>query len=83
MARTKAPRLVRVPGAPFLGHVVNALLESTDGTPADPPEVRPGIHHWNPGDTITLGAGRSLRVVDVRDEVDDEPSVLVVEEMSS
>jgi hypothetical protein len=31
-------------------------LEQTDGTPADPPEVRLGVLVSNPGDTITLGA---------------------------
>jgi hypothetical protein len=40
-----------------------------------------GVYTWK-GDTIPLGAGRSLRVVDVRDQGDDEPTVLVVEDMS-
>ena len=44
-------------------------LEQPDGTPADPPQ-------------ITLGADRSLRVVDVRDQGEDEPMVLVVEDTS-
>jgi hypothetical protein len=35
-----------------------------------------------PGDWITLGAGRSLRVVDVRDLGDAEPVVLVVQDSS-
>jgi hypothetical protein len=56
-------------------------LEQTDGTPADPPEVRLGVYVWNRGDVITLGADRSLRVVDVRDQGEDEPMVLVVEDM--
>jgi hypothetical protein len=35
-------------------------LERPDGTSADPPDLRVGIYLWNPGDTITLGPGRSL-----------------------
>ena len=31
---------------------------------------------------ITLGADRSLRVVDVRDQGEDEPTVLVVEDVA-
>ena len=37
------------------------------------------VHTWKAGDTIPLGS-RSLRVVDVRDQGDDEPTVLVVED---
>jgi hypothetical protein len=48
-------------------------LEQADGTSADPPQVRLGVYVWNPGDTITLSADRSLRVVDVRD---GEPTAL-------
>ena len=55
-------------------------LEQTDGTPADPPQVRLGVCSWKGGETIHLGADRSLRVVEVRDEGDDEPVVLVVED---
>ena len=57
-------------------------LEQPDGTPADPPEVRLGVYAWNPGDTITLGANRRLRVVDVREPGEDEPTVLIVEDTS-
>lgn len=56
-------------------------LERVNGTPADPPEVRLGLYVWNPGDTLTLG-NRSLRVVDVRDQGEDEPVVLVVEDVA-
>ena len=56
-------------------------LEQPDGTPADPPEVRLCVYSWNSSDTITLGR-RSLRVVDVRDQGDDEPTVLVVEDVA-
>jgi hypothetical protein len=64
------------------GVTFTSTLERRDGTPADPPRVVLGVYSWNPGDTITLGADRSLRVVDVRDQGDDEPKVLVVENIS-
>ena len=35
-------------------------LERTDGTPADPPTYRTGVYSWRPGDTIPLGATRTL-----------------------
>ena len=53
-------------------------LERTDGTPADPATYRTGVYAWRPGDTIPLGATRTLRVVEVRR---DEPPVLVVEDL--
>jgi hypothetical protein len=40
--------------------------------------LRLGVYVWNPGDPITLGADRSLRAVDVRDQGDDEPTALVL-----
>jgi hypothetical protein len=43
--------------------------------------VRVGVYVWKRGDTITLGAGRSLRVVDVRDQGDDALTVRVVEDV--
>jgi hypothetical protein len=39
-----------------------------DGTPADP-TVTVAVPDWRPGHTIPLGAGRSLRVVEVREGV--------------
>ena len=54
-------------------------LERTDGTPADPPTLKAAVPNWRAGDTIALG-GRSLRVVDVRDDDADQPPVLVVRE---
>lgn len=54
-------------------------LTQADGTPADPPTVRVAVPNWRAGDTITVGR-RCLRVVDVRDQGEDEPMVLVVEE---
>ena len=56
-------------------------LERTDGTPADPPIHQTGVYAWRPGDTIPLGASRTLRVVQVRRDDPDEPPVLVVEDM--
>jgi len=38
-------------------------LEQVDGTPADPPTVSVSVPNMQPGDTISLGGGRSLRVV--------------------
>jgi hypothetical protein len=57
-------------------------LEHDDGTPADPPTLKAAVPNWRPGDTIPLGAGRSLRVVHVRDDDADQPPVLVVEDVA-
>jgi hypothetical protein len=53
-------------------------LEHHDGTPADPPTLHTAVPNWQAGDTIPLGADRTLRVVETR-FVDDDP-VLVVED---
>ena len=55
-------------------------LERPDGTAADPPTFRAAVPNWEPGHTIALGKGRTLRVVEVRagERMDDDP-VLVVE----
>lgn len=55
-------------------------LELVDGTPADPPTVSVSVPNMAPGDTISLDAGRSLRVVQVRADDPDENAVLVVVE---
>ncbi|HET8653605.1 MAG TPA: hypothetical protein VFM13_13675 [Gaiellaceae bacterium] len=57
-------------------------LELEDGTPADPPTFRsaPGVT-WKAGDRIPLGR-RTLRVVGVRDDDEDEPPALVVEDLT-
>lgn len=55
-------------------------LERSDGSPADPPTYRSTVLRWQEGDTIPLG-GRSLRVLQVRDDDADQPPVLVVEDM--
>jgi len=57
------------------------LLETADGTPADPPSFTTITPLWRKRDTIPLGR-RTLRVVDVRQVALDEPPVLVVEDTS-
>jgi hypothetical protein len=51
-----------------------------DGSPAEPPTLETAVPNWRAGDTIPLGRGRMLRVVETRPgtELDDAP-VLVVE----
>jgi hypothetical protein len=51
-------------------------LENDDGTPADPPVLHAAVPNRQ-GDTIQLGAGRMLRVVETRVVGDD--LLLVVE----
>jgi hypothetical protein len=55
-------------------------LERADGTPAEPPSISTAVTDWRPGDTIPLGAKKSLRVVRLRDDDADQPPVLVVED---
>jgi hypothetical protein len=55
-------------------------LEQEDGTPADPPVLRTVVSAWSPGDSIPLG-GRTLRVVEVRDDDADQVPALVVEDV--
>jgi hypothetical protein len=55
-------------------------LEHEDGTPPDPPTFRPAVPNWRAGDVIPLG-GRSLRVVEVRDDDADQAPTLVVESL--
>jgi hypothetical protein len=57
-------------------------LETTDGVQAEPPTLETVVPNWRPGDAIPLGSGRSLRVVDVRDDDADQPPVLVVEDVA-
>jgi hypothetical protein len=55
-------------------------LEQEDGTPADPPTLRTAVPDWRSGDTIPLGPGRTLRVIEARPGTEpDEDPVLVVE----
>jgi len=46
-------------------------LEHKDGTPAEPPSFETSVPTWRPGDAIPLGQGRSLRVIDTREDGDD------------
>jgi hypothetical protein len=55
-------------------------LEDEAGHPADPPTFRTAVPNWQAGDVIPLG-GRSLRVVDVRDDDADQAPTFVVEEV--
>jgi hypothetical protein len=57
-------------------------LETTDGNPAEPATLSSAVPNWRSGDTIALGAQRTLRVVGVRDDDGDQPPVLVVEDVS-
>jgi hypothetical protein len=50
--------------------------------PAEPPTLTSAVPNWRAGDTIPLGAGRMLRVLDLRDDDADKPPVLVVEDMA-
>jgi len=49
-----------------------------DGTPADPPVLKTAVPNWSVGNTIPLGAERTLRVIETRFDDPDDP-VLVVE----
>ena len=52
-------------------------LEYEDGTPADPPSFQTSVPTWRPGDTLPLGQGRSLRVIDTRQENEDDLVLIV------
>jgi integrase len=53
-------------------------LERLDGMPAEPPSIESTVLSWKPGDTIPLGANKTLQVVRVRDNDADRAPVLVV-----
>jgi hypothetical protein len=57
-------------------------LEQADGTPVEPPSIESTVTNWRAGDTIPISAGRSLRVIRVRDDDADQPPVLVVEDVA-
>jgi hypothetical protein len=57
-------------------------LENEDGTPADPPVLHTAVPNWQAGDTIPLGADRTLRIIAIRDDDADQAPVLVVEDSS-
>jgi hypothetical protein len=68
------------------------LAASKSTSAASPPYLRITVgdvrssstscYIWRPGDTIPLG-GRSLRVVAVREQGEDEPRVLAVEDVAT
>jgi hypothetical protein len=61
-----------------MAFIFRLVLEN--GTPADPPTLDTAVPNWRPGDTIPLGAGRILRVIETRPRpAPDEEPVLVVE----
>jgi hypothetical protein len=55
-------------------------LQREDGAPAEPPKLDSAVPNWRAGDTCPLG-GRTLRVLDVRDDDADQPAVLVIEDV--
>jgi hypothetical protein len=55
-------------------------LETADGVAAEPPTLTSAVPNWAAGDMISLGGGRALRVVGIRDDDPDQPPVLVVED---
>jgi hypothetical protein len=57
-------------------------LEQADGTPADPPTIESTVTNLRVGETIPIGRDRSLRVVGIVVSNEDEPSVLIVEDVS-
>jgi hypothetical protein len=57
-------------------------LEQADGTPADPPSIESTVTNWRTGDTIPLGRERTLRVVGIVVTNEDEPPVLIVEDVA-
>jgi hypothetical protein len=59
---------------------IRLQLEHEDGTPADPPTLKTAVPNWRSGDTIPLGPGRTLRVIETRPGTEsDADGVLVVE----
>jgi hypothetical protein len=54
-------------------------LEKEGGSPADPPVLQTAVPTWQAGDTIPLGPGRTLRVIETRFGRADEDPALVVE----
>jgi hypothetical protein len=57
-------------------------LERADGTLADPPSIRSAVPDMRPGDTIPLGARRTLRVVATQVDEADQPTTLIVEDVA-
>jgi hypothetical protein len=81
MARTGGD-ILDMPSGPRRGDRMTCTfrLVTVDGAPVDPPLFTTVAPKWEPGDTIPLGR-RTLRVLGVRYD-DDQPTVLIVEDMS-
>jgi hypothetical protein len=81
---------VRVPSLPFTPRHTTSQFAGVSGPPrgaaAGPPSLPITRLHvawsWRAGDTIPLGY-KTLRVIDVRNDVVDEEPVLVVEDVSN
>ena len=54
-------------------------LEQEDRTPADPPVLHTAVPNRQASDTIPLGAGRALQVVEVGVDDPAQQPILVVE----
>jgi hypothetical protein len=57
-------------------------LEQADGTPAEPPTIETTVTNWRTGDSIPLGRDRTLCVVGIVARAEDEPPVLIVEDVA-
>jgi hypothetical protein len=57
-------------------------LERLDGMPGRARVDREHVLSWKPGDTIPLGANKTLQVVRVRDNDADQAPVLVVQDLA-
>jgi hypothetical protein len=57
-------------------------LEQADGTPAEPPTIKSTVTNWRVGETIPLGRDWTLRVVGIVVSNEDEPTVLIVEDVA-
>jgi hypothetical protein len=57
-------------------------LEQADGTPAEPSSIESTVTNWRTGDTIPITAGRALRVVGIVATDENEPPVLIVEDVA-
>jgi hypothetical protein len=57
-------------------------LERLDGTPAEPPSIESTVTNWRVGETIPISRDRTLRVVGIVVAKEDEPSVLIVEDVA-
>jgi hypothetical protein len=54
-------------------------LENEDGSPTEPPTLRTAVPNWRIG-RHDPAEGRTLRVVDIRDDDADQPPAVVVKD---